>query len=308
MENYKGKVKLNLKWYSGTDLYSDGDVEDEILDIVRNNSEKEYNRIISERKSWPVLYHLSYVRTNIVKQIYVDKKMKVLELGSGCGAITGALSEMAGELKCVDLSRKRSLINAERNRDKDNIEIIVGNFEDVEPELPCDFDIITLIGVFEYSAAYINDREPYKKMLEMVIKHLKAGGRAYIAIENRLGLKYFAGCKEDHLGTYFEGIEGYITEKGVRTFSRNEWEEMLQGQGIDDYMFYYPYPDYKFPAYIFSDAFLPDGEELCINDRNLDRNRLKLFDEARVFRSIVKEGMFPQFSNSFLIELKKAER
>ena len=34
-----GKVKLNYKWYKGTDLYSDGDdVENHILDIVSNES------------------------------------------------------------------------------------------------------------------------------------------------------------------------------------------------------------------------------------------------------------------------------
>ena len=40
----------------------------------------------------------------------------------------------------------------------------------------------------------------------MMNRHLKKGGRIVIAIENRLGLKYFAGCAEDHLGTYFSGI------------------------------------------------------------------------------------------------------
>ena len=34
-----GKVKLNYKWYKGTDLYSDGDeVENHILDIVSGES------------------------------------------------------------------------------------------------------------------------------------------------------------------------------------------------------------------------------------------------------------------------------
>jgi len=31
----------------------------------------------------------------------------------------------------------------------------VGNFTDVEPELPADYDYICLIGVFEYGQAYI---------------------------------------------------------------------------------------------------------------------------------------------------------
>ena len=53
----------------------------------------------------------------------------------------------------------------------------------------------------------------------MLKKHLHAGGRIVIAIENRMGLKYLAGCREDHLGTYFSGIEGYNSESVARTFT-----------------------------------------------------------------------------------------
>ena len=69
-----------------------------------------------------------------------------------------------------------------------------------------------------------------------------------IAIENRLGLKYWAGATEDHTGLYFEGLEGYPTTDYVRTFSKPELEALLRqsGYGLD----YYPYPDYKFPERI----------------------------------------------------------
>lgn len=46
-----------------------------------------------------------------------------------------------------------------------------------------------------------------------------------MAIENKLGLKYFAGCKEDHVGRMFEGIEGYKNTSGVETFSKREFRE-----------------------------------------------------------------------------------
>ena len=36
MQKFVGNVKLNLDYYSGEDLYSDGDIENEILDIVKN--------------------------------------------------------------------------------------------------------------------------------------------------------------------------------------------------------------------------------------------------------------------------------
>ncbi len=90
-----GKIKLDEKHYPGEDFYCDGEVEDELLEIVKKYSAVEFQRIIEERASWPVLYHLSSLRENIVDWLPMDKDMKVLEIGSGCGAITGKLAEKA---------------------------------------------------------------------------------------------------------------------------------------------------------------------------------------------------------------------
>ena len=49
MKEKIGNVILNLDYYSGKDLYSDGKVEDELLEIVKNYSESEFSRIISDR-------------------------------------------------------------------------------------------------------------------------------------------------------------------------------------------------------------------------------------------------------------------
>ena len=87
-----GKVRLDYSRYPGEDLYCDGRVEDEILEIVKSLSPVEYAGVIAERKSWPILYHLSGLRENIVDWIPMRRTDKVLEVGSGCGAITGALA------------------------------------------------------------------------------------------------------------------------------------------------------------------------------------------------------------------------
>ncbi len=125
---YVGKVKLDLAKYPGEDFYCDGDIENDLLDIVTNHAPSEFERIIAERESWPILYHLSPLRGNIVEWLPMDGNTKVLEIGSGCGAITSALAPKCGELTCVDLSKKRSLVNANRNKEYDNITIHIGNF------------------------------------------------------------------------------------------------------------------------------------------------------------------------------------
>ena len=295
-----GKVNLDLTYYSGEDVYCDGAVEDELLQIARDYAEVEYPRIIEERKKWEVLYHLSAQRENIVEWLPIDKNMKVLEVGAGCGAITGALSRKAGSVTCIDLSRKRSMINAYRHMNCENITIHVGNFQDIETSLPCDYDYICLIGVFEYAQSYIDGDTPFENFLNVIKSHLKRGGHIVIAIENKLGLKYWAGCREDHLGTFYSGIEGYPDGGAVRTFTRNGLERIFAGCGIEEYAFYYPYPDYKFMTSLYSDEYQPKIGELSNNIRNFDRDRLVLFDERRAFDSIVAEGLFPLYSNSYL--------
>lgn len=296
-----GNITLDLEYYPGEDLYSDGDIEDEVVNIAKKYPESAFPEVIAESKSWPIMYHLSPYRHNIIDWLPIKKTDKVLEIGSGCGAITGSLAARAASVTCVDLSKKRSLVNAYRNQKYDNITIMLGNFEDIEPHLDKDYDYVLLIGVFEYGNAYINSKTPYETFLSIINKHRKDTGKIAIAIENKFGLKYWAGCREDHLGTYFSGLEDYQEGGSARTFTKNGLEEIIRHVGIEQYSFYYPYPDYKFMTTIYSDEQMPCVGELNNNLRNYDRNRMLLFDEKAVFDTIIKEKEFPLFSNSYFV-------
>ena len=300
MENLKiGKVNIDLSKYPGEDFYSEGEIEDRLLKVCEENDPSEFRKIVEENHDWSYLYHLSKERQNIVSWLPITKEDRVLEIGAGPGAITGELCKLAGSVDSVDLSLKRSKINANRNKDYDNLSIKVGNFNDIEPELDNKYDWIMLIGVFEYAISYMGTDDPFVDFLNIIKKHVKEGGRIVIAIENRLGLKYFAGCKEDHTCNFFDGIENYTNGGQVRTFSRNELENIFKKVDITDYHFYYPYPDYKLPNTIFSDKRLPFIGECKDNMRNFDQDRLVLFDETKAYDSFISDGLFPVFSNSF---------
>lgn len=305
MQEKIGSVVLDYENYLGQDFYSEGSNEDELLEIVKNHEEAELNRITDEKGKWSVLYHLSNLRGNVVEWLPIQKNDSVLEIGAGCGAITGTLAKKAKEVECIELSKKRSMINAYRNRCFDNITIKVGNFETIESKLEKKYDYITLIGVFEYAESYISSDCPYDSFLKNVAKHLKENGKLIIAIENKFGLKYWAGCKEDHVGKYFEGIEGYPSTGGVKTFSKSELERLFRKAGMEA-EFYYPYPDYKLPIAIYSDEYLPKKGELNLNLRNFDGDRIVAFDESKVFDNLIEEGMFPFYSNSYLAVVSKS--
>ena len=296
MENETiGKIKLDYTHYAGSDLYCDGEVEGEILEEVKKRpAAASYADVIEKHTNWPFLYHLSPIRENIVSWLPISSLDKVLEVGSGCGAITGALAAKAGSVDCVDLSRQRSLINAYRHENCDNVTIHVGNFQDIEPDLSTDYSLICLIGVFEYGQAYIGGDNPYETFLNILKKHLAPGGRIVVAIENKFGLKYFAGCKEDHVGKFFEGIEDYPGDSPARTFTEKGLLKIAEKCGFskDQCTMYYPYPDYKFMNTLFSKKRLPEEGELKDNLRNFDRDRLLLFNEKLAF-----DNIFPKFTS-----------
>ncbi len=297
-----GNVTLDDTFYKGTDQYSDGDIEDELLQLIEN--EPDVDKILASDKRWPVLYHFSPVRWNILEWYPFKEDANVLEIGAGCGAISGVLCKNCKSVTSVDLSMRRSKINATRNRNCDNLTIMVGNFNDVV--LQEKYDYITLIGVLEYAAYYTDAKEPFSAFLAKISEYLKPDGKLLIAIENKFGLKYWAGAREDHTGRFYDGLEGYIgTDAKVRTFSKEKLSEIIKEAGYSSMEFYYPFPDYKFPTQIFSDACLPKEDDLNLGLDVYDNTRLHTMNENRVYAELLKEGKFDFFANSFFVEVSR---
>lgn len=302
MEERIGKVTLNYKYYSGTDLYSDGDeMENKILDIVK--TEKGYEYFHPDYHHWPVMYHLTRQRENIVEPMDLTKDDMVLEIGAGMGAITGALASRCKQVDCIELSKRRSMVNAYRHQDMDNIQIIVGNFQDIQIEKK--YDVITLIGVLEYAYHYLDSETPYEDFVKKMASCLKPGGKLYVAIENKLGLKYFAGYHEDHLGNAYVGLEGYKKSDKVRTFTRSELKCLLEENGFSDTEFYYPFPDYKLPTVIYNEESMKSAEIEFAEDSNYDMKVAHNFNMNKVFAGLKGTEERKIFANSFLVEAVK---
>lgn len=296
MQEKIGGMILDYTFYSGEDSYSDGIIEDRLLDICKNGKQHEALHTGSE---WPVLYHLSDIRENLLEWYPFMGQDDILEIGSGCGAMTGLLSRKAKSVTCVELSKKRSLINAYRNKDCGNVTIMVGNFEDIH--LKQKFDYVTLIGVWEYSGLYIKGGNPYKAMIEKLKRVLKPQGKIIIAIENKMGLKYWNGAPEDHTGKLYSGINDYIGVKNIRTFSKQEITEILNQTGFEKIDFYYPMPDYKLPDTVYSDKMLPQAGNIRCYRSDYNASRIYHFYDAAAYDQICRDNMFPYFANSFLM-------
>lgn len=249
------KPQFNTKFYKGEDLYSDGDIEDEVIKIIAKNETTDYERYINENYSWPVFYHLTRIRQNLLNWYPFNEDADVLEIGCGMGAITELLCKKCSNVTAVELSKRRATATYLRCRAYENLEIIVGNLNDIEFNKK--YDYITLIGVLEYQNNYTASENPFKDFLVKIKKLLKPDGKLLIAIENKYGLKYWCGAPEDHSGIPFDGINDYKYSNIARTFSKKQLENIIKQSGFDKTFFYYPLPDYKMPQVIYSDDYLP---------------------------------------------------
>lgn len=295
------KPKLNLQWYCNDDKYSDGDVEDDIIKYIKENAPEDYGEIIIENYNWPVYYHLTHTRKNILNWYPFKENASVLEIGCGLGAITGLLCDRCAKVTAVELSKRRATAAQLRCREKDNLEIIVGNLNDIE--LTEKYDYITLIGVLEYQGTYTDSKNPYKDFLLKIKSLLKEDGKLLIAIENKYGAKYWCGAAEDHTGVPFDGINQYqISGRRVKTFAKEELRELLVESGFNDTYFYYPLPDYKLPTVVYSEKFLPKNSLENMTPYYVPSAHTLIAEEKNLYKDIIKNDVFEFFANSFLVE------
>ena len=75
-----GNVVLNDRFYKGTDAYSDGDIEEKILQIVRQ--EDSYEDRLMRENEWALLYHLSPIRENLLEWYSFGKESTLNIFGS----------------------------------------------------------------------------------------------------------------------------------------------------------------------------------------------------------------------------------
>lgn len=311
MENKRiGKVKIiNLK-HKLNDKYLDQSEEFlyGFFDKPQSQKQDEINKVLDSNPSWPNRYHLSPQREFLLEWYPFKKNSSLLEVGAGCGALTGLFCRKLTYVYSNEITSQRGEIIAKRFSDKNNLEVIIGNITSLNYELKVNY--VVVVGVLEYAGRFIKVkgdtfRKPYVEFFMQIKKYLKPSGHLLLAIENKLGLKYIAGGKEDHYGNLFSSLENYPDYKGIRTFSKNEVITLLRKAGFDNINFYYPYPDYKLPLSIFSDEGI-EKLNLSLSSYahivDFSNERLPLFNEVIFAENLASEGVLSKFANSFLID------
>ncbi|MCR4637563.1 MAG: methyltransferase domain-containing protein [Butyrivibrio sp.] len=296
---------INYDYYDGNDYYSDGDeVENKILEYIDKHEPEDFEEIFAEDKNLPVFYHLSDTRQSLLNWYDFDGNATVLEIGAGMGALTSFLCDKCKHVVSIELSKRRALAINKRCKSKENLTIMVGDF--LKMKFDQKFDYIIAVGVLEHTTVYSNCDNPQLYFLKRLNELLSPGGKLLLAIENRFGIKYWAGEIDDHTGIPFGSINQRHYEKKAKTLDRQSLIDLFNRSGFRKMKFFYPLPDYKYPRVIYSDSYLPDEDiHSCVKPMyysNYYSYHSIVADEAKLYRPILKNKVFPFFANSFLVE------
>ena len=296
--------------------YSDGSlIEEEIFAIVKAASDASLysDELISAADNWAKVYHFLPDRHNLLKPLEgLLKNKKTLELGCGCGAITRYLGEISNQVVAVEGSVNRGKVAAERCRDLPNVNIVIDLIQDLEFEEQ--FDVVTLIGVLEYSQIYVDSDDPIGHVIQRAKQYLKPNGILIVAIENQLGLKYFAGAPEDHGVGIMAGINDIYTNKDPITFGKRELEHKFMCGGFKKVDTYLAFPDYKLPSLIVHPRYTRSPYKFDLSDvvagtaiHDGQPIAEPTFSLESSLRLIERNGLLPDMANSHLFVCHKEQ-
>lgn len=216
---------------------------------------------------------------NILNWYPFNKTQKVLEVGNKSEELTKFLID-----KCSSIQK-------------------ISKIEELE-NIDAKFNIIILIGINE------NEKINLKNLVRRLEGFLEMDGRILLAVDNKFGLRFWAGNPENILEKKFTSLLGYNNEyEKIETYTKRYIETQLKEIGYKT-RFYYPLPDYRRPNVIFSDDALPEYNSIDKYNPYYTGKSDILFNEIDVFREILKtdKDMFTFFANSFLVEVIKKEK
>lgn len=276
-----------------------------IRELIDRHSGRFTDEYLDETEDFAVFSALSELRTGILSWYEFRKEAEILEVGGEFGTLTGFLLRHAAHVTVTEASSFRAESITARFAEAENLDVYAGDVLSIP--FPRKFDYIIAVGALEYACNGSREREEYSEYLKRLSALLKPEGTLLLTVENRYGIRYFCGTEEPHTGFPFDGINGYPYGTAGCSFSREEIKDIIGHAGFDHSRFYYPMPDARLPQLVYSDGHLPEQNvqerllSYCVNHDSL------IALERDLYQDIIANGVFPFFSNSFLLECSNGE-
>lgn len=249
----------------------------------------------------------------------------ILDVGSGWGQIALPLARAGRQVTALEPTPERlDFIQAVAEQEQllDRISFIQAGFHEID--FTSRFDLVSCIGVLEWVPKFQpgDPRSVQLDFLRRIRATLAPAGKCYLGIENRLGLKYLLGARDDHTGQ--RGISVLdaalasakhraATGEELRAFTYTlaEYADLFAAAGFGPAGGFAAFPDYKLPELIlpvsppeaFNEALLrnplPPEHDGC------DGQVLPAQEELTShYRSLARMGLAHCFSPSFFFVLQ----
>ncbi len=276
-------MKLNLDYYSEEkDKKPISEEYEEVLEKVVSCTTQDFSKTLDSHAKIKNILALSDIRENILNWYNFKDDATILELNANYGEITGLLCNRAKRVVSIEESKKYADIICKRHENKENLELIVGNF--LQIDLQEEFDYIVIVGIVEN----------LEKTIEYASNHLKENGTILLAVNNKFGVRAWITTKEGEK----------VIDNNKNAISREQLEKILENK---HYRYYYPLPNYKLPNIIYSENCMPTisniYRDLTYKDESVN------FKELDTYYEIVRNNPenFRIFANSFLLEISNKE-
>lgn len=249
----------------------------------------------------------------------------VLDVGSGWGQIALPLARAGHQVTALEPTPERlDFIHAVAEQEGllDRIAFIQAGFHEIE--FSSCFDLVSCIGVLEWVPKFQpgDPRSIQVDFLRRIRASLTPRGSCYLGIENRFGLKYLLGSRDDHTGqrgisvldaalatTKHRAATGQ--ELRAFTYTHAEYAALFHEAGFSQLTTFAAFPDYKLPELI-----LPCEPPTRLNATLLQTNpppehdgcdghALPAQEEfASHYRSLASMGLAQYFCPSFFFVLR----
>lgn len=225
---------------------------------------------------------LSTLRKNAIMWYPFKNNSKILHIGSEAGILTEFLCTK-GEVFCINENIDLNTINQIRNP-----RAHIYNYS--IPKFISDFNQKVDYVVIEGLLDTISNK---KDVLTKCQNILNEDGQIIVLTNNKLGIQYFSGAKDNIISNDFDNI---LSKNNL--YTKKQWCELLDNLKLK-YQFYYPYPNYEFSEYIFSNT--PNVSDINRSLSIFEGYRNEYFDEVKAMRHIIEMGSFEDFTNSYMI-------
>lgn len=248
-----------------------------------------FNQIINKEKD----------SKNIIMWYPFKENSNILEIGANNLEITKLLLNKANWLTSIvftDTIKQEYFDKLEC----ENLEIISKKINEIK--LSKKYDYIVLIDIVKYLKIILPDSNNHVfDILAFCKNNLSENGKILLATDNRFGIKNFSGNYNENEEYIFQILEE--KNENYKLYTKTELINIINELEFD-YKFYYPYPNLENTNVIFSENYLPKGNNSKINYNVVYDSKSKvILDEVNLIKQFAKNNIVDLFSNSFFIEI-----